>query len=231
VQPVAIGGRSTGRRSRGNNRNRSPWIVTGCRSETVRRGSTVRVRQRALQSPCRSAPSVNRTGEQFRASASTERPPSFRERVPCGVESLLVSGFPGVPGGVHPASTALSIASASSRTSVAESGGFARARGGTDCGDDDRGRRRRLAGSDAALRWGGSSAFPSRAFEVLDDDVGEFALDSGAADSEVEVHTADIGLTRMSRAAPTLPRARVGRHAWRSGSLICDFLRGSGIAI
>ena len=51
LQPVAISGKSDWRRSRENKPKPLPAVVTGClRALMVRRGSTVRVRQRALQS-------------------------------------------------------------------------------------------------------------------------------------------------------------------------------------
>src|SRR5919201_5202378 len=50
LQPVAIGGKSRSLRNGRNKRKPLPWVATGCRLERmVRRGSTVRVRQRALQ--------------------------------------------------------------------------------------------------------------------------------------------------------------------------------------
>jgi hypothetical protein len=49
LQTVAVVGKSTGRRSRGNRRNPLPPGATGCvRRSMVRRGSTVQVRQRAF---------------------------------------------------------------------------------------------------------------------------------------------------------------------------------------
>jgi hypothetical protein len=49
AQPVASTGKSAGRRNRGIKPNLLPWVATGCRGrQMVRRGSTVRVRQRAL---------------------------------------------------------------------------------------------------------------------------------------------------------------------------------------
>jgi hypothetical protein len=53
-------------------------------------------------------------GRRFWASTSTERPPALRGRPRRGFETLLVSGFTGLAVGVHPGSTALTIASASS---------------------------------------------------------------------------------------------------------------------
>jgi hypothetical protein len=51
-QPVANGGKCSHARNRENKRKPSRWIATGCvRRSMVRRGSTVRVRQRALQKP------------------------------------------------------------------------------------------------------------------------------------------------------------------------------------
>jgi hypothetical protein len=50
----------------------------------------------------------------FWASTSTERPPRAAIASVSGLVPLLLSGFAGFPGGVHPASTARSIASASS---------------------------------------------------------------------------------------------------------------------
>jgi hypothetical protein len=48
-QPVASTGKSAGRRNRGIKPNLLPWVATGCRGrQMVRRGSAVRVRQRAL---------------------------------------------------------------------------------------------------------------------------------------------------------------------------------------
>jgi hypothetical protein len=50
AQPVASTGKSAGRRNRVNKPKLLPWVATGCRGrQMVRRGSTVRVRQRALQ--------------------------------------------------------------------------------------------------------------------------------------------------------------------------------------
>jgi hypothetical protein len=53
LQPVAISGKSP-ERGRGENKPKAlPPAATSCvRSSMVRRGSTVRVRQRALQNPC-----------------------------------------------------------------------------------------------------------------------------------------------------------------------------------
>ena len=49
-QPVAISGKSARRRSGENKPKPLPWVATDCRRvRMVRRGSTVRVRQRALQ--------------------------------------------------------------------------------------------------------------------------------------------------------------------------------------
>jgi hypothetical protein len=49
LQPVAISGKSTGTRNRENKRHPLPPAATGCVGKyMVRRGSTVRVRQRAL---------------------------------------------------------------------------------------------------------------------------------------------------------------------------------------
>jgi hypothetical protein len=49
LQPVSISSKSDQRGSRKNTRNPLPWVATSCRRERmVRRGSTVRVRQRAL---------------------------------------------------------------------------------------------------------------------------------------------------------------------------------------
>jgi hypothetical protein len=54
LQPVAISGKSDRSGIRQNERNPSPSLATSClRSSMVRRGSTVRVRQRALQRPCK----------------------------------------------------------------------------------------------------------------------------------------------------------------------------------
>ena len=50
MQPVATSGKWRGREDRSNRRKLLPWVATGCMSRSmVRRGSTVRVRQRALQ--------------------------------------------------------------------------------------------------------------------------------------------------------------------------------------
>src|SRR5205823_9317321 len=55
VQPVAISGKSLGRTNGRNKPKPLPWVAIDCHEEyMVRRGSTVRVRQRALQSPCKS---------------------------------------------------------------------------------------------------------------------------------------------------------------------------------
>src|SRR2546429_5794338 len=52
LQRVAINGKSDARGSGENKPKPLPWVATGCvRSSMVRRGSTVRVRQRALQRP------------------------------------------------------------------------------------------------------------------------------------------------------------------------------------
>src|SRR5918994_7950457 len=52
LQPVAISGKSTARCIAKNKANPLPSVATGCRVQRmVRRGSTVRVRQRALQRP------------------------------------------------------------------------------------------------------------------------------------------------------------------------------------
>ena len=49
AQPVASTGKPAGRRNRRNKPNLLPWVAIGCRGrQMVRRGSTVRVRQRAL---------------------------------------------------------------------------------------------------------------------------------------------------------------------------------------
>ena len=49
MQPVATGGKWRGREDRSNRRKPLLWVATGCLSRSmVRRGSTVRVRQRAL---------------------------------------------------------------------------------------------------------------------------------------------------------------------------------------
>src|SRR5438046_7895208 len=48
-QPVATGGKWVGPENGSDERKPLPWVATSCRSERmVRRGSTVRVRQRAL---------------------------------------------------------------------------------------------------------------------------------------------------------------------------------------
>jgi hypothetical protein len=53
LQPVATSGKLDPRRSRKDRRKPLPCFATGCRKERmVRRGSTVRVRQRAWKSPC-----------------------------------------------------------------------------------------------------------------------------------------------------------------------------------
>jgi hypothetical protein len=58
LQPVAIAGKSAAPRNRKNKRNPLRLAATGClRRSMVRRGSTVRVRQRALQKRRTSAPS------------------------------------------------------------------------------------------------------------------------------------------------------------------------------
>ena len=50
LQPVANSGKSTEHGNGGNTPKPLPWVSTGClRRSMVRRGSTVRVRQRALQ--------------------------------------------------------------------------------------------------------------------------------------------------------------------------------------
>src|SRR6266540_842345 len=52
---VATGGKWDGREDGSNKRKPLPWVATSCRDpKMVRRGSTVRVRQRALQSPSKS---------------------------------------------------------------------------------------------------------------------------------------------------------------------------------
>ena len=54
LQLATTGCRSHCPKKRGNKRKPLPWVATGCRREhMVRRGSTVRVRQRALQKSCR----------------------------------------------------------------------------------------------------------------------------------------------------------------------------------
>jgi hypothetical protein len=51
LQPVAISGKSERRGSRGNKPEPLPWVATSClRCSMVRRGSTVRVRQRVCKS-------------------------------------------------------------------------------------------------------------------------------------------------------------------------------------
>jgi hypothetical protein len=50
--PWQISRKFDGLKDRRNTREPLPWVATGClRSSMVRRGSTVRVRQRALQKP------------------------------------------------------------------------------------------------------------------------------------------------------------------------------------
>jgi hypothetical protein len=50
AQPMATGRKWDGRENGSNARKPLPWVATGCRSgRMVRRGSTVRVRQRALE--------------------------------------------------------------------------------------------------------------------------------------------------------------------------------------
>ena len=52
MQPVATGGKWNGPKNGSDKRKPLPWVATSCLSRSmVRRGSTVRVRQRALQSP------------------------------------------------------------------------------------------------------------------------------------------------------------------------------------
>ena len=54
-QPVATGGRWDDLESGSDTRKPLPWVATSCPDpKMVRRGSTVRVRQRALQSPSKS---------------------------------------------------------------------------------------------------------------------------------------------------------------------------------
>jgi hypothetical protein len=56
LQPVAISGKSTGRRGGKNKPKPLRSVATACRVQRmVRRGSTVRVRQRALQKACKCA--------------------------------------------------------------------------------------------------------------------------------------------------------------------------------
>jgi hypothetical protein len=55
-QPVATRRKWDRRESGSNRRKPLPWVATGCRGKAmVRRGSTVRVRQRALQKRCTAA--------------------------------------------------------------------------------------------------------------------------------------------------------------------------------
>ena len=55
LQPVATGRKPLRRGSGRDKRKPLPWVATSCRSQRmVRRGSTVRVRQRALQKPSKS---------------------------------------------------------------------------------------------------------------------------------------------------------------------------------
>jgi hypothetical protein len=59
-QPVATGGRWEDAENGSASANRLPWVATGCLSRSmVRRGSTVRVRQRALQKSRKAGPSVH----------------------------------------------------------------------------------------------------------------------------------------------------------------------------
>src|SRR5438046_4497465 len=54
-QPVATGGKWVGPENGSDKRKPLPWVATSCRSERmVRRGSTVRVRQRASLTACKS---------------------------------------------------------------------------------------------------------------------------------------------------------------------------------
>jgi hypothetical protein len=56
---VAIGGKSDAFENASNRGKALPWVATSCdRVRMVRRGSTVRVRQRTLQKPCKAAISV-----------------------------------------------------------------------------------------------------------------------------------------------------------------------------
>jgi hypothetical protein len=77
---MAITGKSAWRRNRGNKPNLLPWVATGCRGrQMVRMGSTVRVRQRALQKPALEPPDSNPIG------------------VDCCEYGIDVLGPPGIP--------------------------------------------------------------------------------------------------------------------------------------
>jgi hypothetical protein len=59
LQPVAIGRKWDGTKNGSDKRKRLPWVATNCRADRmVRRGSTVRVRQRALHKRRKSRLSV-----------------------------------------------------------------------------------------------------------------------------------------------------------------------------
>jgi len=60
LQPVAISGKSRGRKNRRNKPKPLPWVATGCLQKyMVRRGSTVRVRQRAPEKSRKAGLSVS----------------------------------------------------------------------------------------------------------------------------------------------------------------------------
>ena len=84
AQPVAISGKSAGSRNGENERKPLPWVATGCRDpKMVRRGSTVRVRQRALQKRRKSALFVSPPLQIFQRAMGMEpfMEPSGSERV------------------------------------------------------------------------------------------------------------------------------------------------------
>jgi hypothetical protein len=89
-QPVATGRKWDGSRNGSNKRKPLPWVATGCRSwRMVSRGSTVRVRQRALRDPARSlVPSSSSSLADPSTSVNT------RVTVPDGCASLIERDCP-----------------------------------------------------------------------------------------------------------------------------------------
>ena len=70
LQPVATGRKSPGPENRQSKPKPLPWFATSClRRSMVRRGSTVRVRQRALQKPRTTDDSGSYSGRRWSASA------------------------------------------------------------------------------------------------------------------------------------------------------------------
>jgi hypothetical protein len=92
LQPVATGGKCECAGNGSDNRKPLPWAATDClRRSMVRRGSTVRVRQRALQSTCKRDPfssltrrPVSGRGRSWKALWKTQLRSRSRRRVRAG---------------------------------------------------------------------------------------------------------------------------------------------------